>query len=1087
MSYLKNKKMIYKKILFCSSIVSAAISLPIASNFFISNLSLNNTTLDSSNLNASTRAVTEQYNHTNYFSMPASSLLPNNFSGYDLFAETNNSQFVQTNLGMLGISTDKKTFYFTSYSGKLIWAQQFSSNDIVKRFYESQSWTVSDANNVTIKEWALMDSTNKNLAVLLGDNTHQFITLINLDTGLFVSSSGNYKIDVTKSFQALDTADYTNISKATSSSLFVWKNHSLTNLKYFTITNNVLASANLTTSSVTSTFTDKKILNFLSSGNHLFVLYMDSTSTSNNGTNYNYKQYISRVSLSNNNFSLTGPIQTLNNYITTDPTLTTINFKNIFFASTNQLIFLDGAIGNNHLQVFSVNTSGGLDTTYKTLSFEGYTIASVTRSSNGNRIYIANNQIANNGNTYLGYVDINQSSLSLSPIRQSTDNQTKNYFLAPVLSYTSSEYVVLQDNAKNPIKYMQNVSGNYTNLSDNMLFNRWFYRDSNNKNLWDAFGQNYLANSLTWSAVSPYIDWTNVTSAAPSFSLSESNVANGTTRFSLTFTYASRFDSSYNESFTVYFYIKNLYAISSNFVFNWLDTGSTIETSKVQKIEELKRTKYASQITTQDILDNFISYTIKKSDGSNLDITTNMISLSYSSSANLDRLTVTITLPTSGMPTGFANNNNRVLTKTYTGFMSLANYRVSSATSSNINTFTNNIYPSQLTQQNILDNFVNSQSGIGKTLSDWTISISNANDLNGTVSVSVSYTNTSKIPNFENLPQNIKNSYSSIINNVTYSNFKSIASNSGWSATPRVTDYSGSYLPSEIWGQYNAYLNGQVQMSDVILLQNINFSLTDKNNLSIICLNENSCDSDGYLDLQISIKNNSETVVDYDGNQYTTSNGKLVFNEQFLANSGVTYPYQLKWNITTTDKFFYLVDRNSNTKLEANNNEYSIDIKSNSPFSSSLANGYSSQISESNIVSLIDTQGYTYSISLDTNVNSGYTRATIQLSLIDKPLFDYGNNNQNFTRTVYIYNFNVPVSSVAKHIMIASSGSIGALLVVGLIWFLLWKIKLIQYFKKSYKWNKKRKDDETLKQLYRKNRYFKEDLWKKKITSSNKK
>ncbi|WP_229502219.1 lipoprotein 17-related variable surface protein [Malacoplasma penetrans] len=1080
--------MIYKKILFCSSIISAAISLPIASNFFINNLDVNSTALDSSTLNVSTRSVTEQYNHTNYFSMPASSSLPNNFEGYDLFAETNNSQFVQTNLGMLGISLDKKTFYFTSYSGKLIWAQQFSSNDIVKRFYESQNWTVSDANNVTIKEWALMDSTNKTLAVLLGDNTHQFITLINLDTGLFISSSGNYEIDVTKLFQALDAADYTNISKATSTSLFVWKNNSLTDLKYFTINNSVLASANITSSSVTSTFADKKILNFLSSGNHLFVLYMDSTSTSNSGANYNYKQYISRVSLSSNNFSLTGPNITLSsNYITNTNTLTTVSFKNIFFASTNQLIFLDGAIGNNHLQVFTVTTSGGLNPSYKTLSLEGHTIASVTRSSNGNRIYVASNQITNSGNTYLGYVDINQTSLSLSSIRQSTDSQTKNYFLAPVLSYTSSEYVVLQDNAKNPIKYMQNVSGNYTNLSDNMLFNRWFYKDANSTNLWNAFGQNYLANSLTWSAVSPYIDWTNITSTTPSFSLSESNVANGTTRFSLTFTYASRFNSSYNESFTVYFYIKNLYAISTNFVFNWLDAGSTIETSKVQKIEELKRTKYASQITAQDILDNFISYTIKKSDGSNLDITTNMISLSYSSSANLDRLTVTITIPTSGMPNGFANSSNRVLTKTYTGFMSLANYRVSTMASSNINTFTSNIYPSQLTQQNILDNFVNSGNGIGKTLSDWTITISNANDINGTVSVSVSYTNTSKIPNFEDLPQSVKNSYSSIINNVTYSNFKSIASNSGWSATPRVTDYSGSYLPSEIWGQYNAYLNGQVQLADVILLQNISFSLTDKNNLNIVCLNENSCDSDGYLDLQISIKNNSETVVDYNGNQYTTSNGKLVFNEQFLSNSGVTYPYQLKWNITTTNKFFYLVDRSSGSKLEANNNEYSINIKSNSPFPSSFANGYSSQISESDIANLVDTQGYTYSISLETNVDRGYTRATIQLALIDKPLFDYGNNNQNFTRTVYIYNFNVPVSSVAKHIMIASSGGIGALLVGGLIWFLLWKIKLLQYIKKSYKWNKKKKDDETLKQLYRKNRYFKEDLWKKKISSSNKK
>ncbi|BAC44637.1 hypothetical protein D8X55_02975 [Malacoplasma penetrans] len=1082
MSHFNKKKNLYSKIFFTSSLLAAGASVIATANFSNtqnSQISLSSNDLDSSN---STRAITGTYEHTNYASFPSS--MPQRFENYNLFGQTNNSNFVQTNMGILGTSTDKKTFFFTSYSGKIIWAQEFASNDIVKKFYESKNWTATDANNITIKEWALFDETAKTLAVLLGDTSnHQFVTLISLDTGFFVTSD-NYTVDVTKAFQSLPSSDYTNISRATSSSLIVWKNNGVTDLQYFTFSNNTLTPVSTTTTSAATTLANKKLISFISNENQLFAYYIDASSYSNtNNTNYKYKQYLSKVSISSNAFSFSGE-KSLNDYVSSSSTLDLNNFKNIAFPvvinNLKQLIFISGAGTSSYLNVFSVDNSGNL-TTNKTLSLEGYTIASVTKGSD-NRIFIANNK-STSGNIYLGYVDVSQNALTFSPIRQSTDTSDKQYFLLPILSYGSTQFLGLQQNNKNSINFLVNQSGNYQVSSGGMVLRKWNYRTVNNKTIWNAFGKNYLPSSFTWSTVSSYFDLSSLNATSTSFSASQVNNDNGTLSFRVTFSYVSNFSLSFNESFSVTFYINGLYDFSSNFVFSWLDSTSTVNDQnrdKIAQITQLKSSKYGNQITARDIIENFISYTIKKVDGTTITIEESMVQVTYSQ--NLDSITVTINIPTTDMPAGFASSGKQRQSKTYSNFLSVKDYLSSIKSSSNVSTFTKTIYPSQLTKTQVINNFLNVGSSISKNENDWSITISEADDIKGTLKLSVSYNKTSQITNFSDLPTDIQTKITQIATEVTYSSFKSISSNSGWTSMPNVTDFNGTYLPSEIWGQYKAYLNGLVNESDVILLKNINFTLTSISNLNIVCLNENSCDSDGYLDLQISIKDGSKTVVDYDGTQYTTSDGKLVFSSEFLANSGITYPYKVQWNITTANKYFYIVDRKTNSRLEASNNEYRIDIKSNSPFSSSLTDGFSSKITESDIVNLIDTQGYNYNISLETNVDNGYTKATIQLSLQDAPLFDYGINNSNFTRTIYIYNFNVPMSSVAKITIIALSSATGVLLLVVLIWFLFWKVKLIDYFKKSYNWNKKKEQDRALQQLYKKNRYFKEDLWNKKIS-----
>lgn len=835
MSSFNKKKILYFKTIFTSSLLVAGASVIVTANFSNSQniqMSLSSSELSSSN---STRAISGNYEHTNYASFPTN--MPQNFTQYNLFAQTNNSNFVQTNSGVLGISSDKKTFFFTSYSGKIIWAHEFASNDIVKKFYESEGWEVTHSSNVTIKEWTLFDESSRTLAVLLGDsNNHQFVTIISLDTGFFVTSD-NYTVDVSKAFKALPTADYTNISRATSTTLVVWKSNGVNSAQYLSFNNNALTLTSLNTTTAENSLNNKKLVSFISSQNYLFVYYVESNSytNTNNNTQYKYKQYLAKVSISGNSISLSGEKQ-LSDYIG-GSTLDITNFKNIFFAvssnNTRQLVFISGSGTNSHLNAYLIDNSGNL-TTNKSLSLQGYSLASVTKG-NDNKIYIANNQ-STNGNIYLAYVDVSQNSLSLSPIRQSIASANKDYYLVPILSDTSNKYFALQQNNKNNINFLINSSGNYQESTGKMVSKHWKYRTVSNQTIWTAFGRNYLPSSFTWATVSNYFDLSNLNSSTNNFAIQQQSNDNGTLSFRVTFSYVSNFSTSFTESFNVYFHIKNLYGFSSNFVFTWLDTTSTSndqsDKNKIAKIQELKNSKYGNQITTKDIVDNFFSYSIKKADQTSLTIDESMVRLSYSE--YLDSITVTVNIPSTGMPNGFASSGKQTFTKTYSNFLSIKNYLTTTKSSSDITTSIKNIYPSQLTNNLILSSFLNIGSSLSKTENDWTITITEVDDIKGTAKVTAEYNQTSQIPNFDNLPDAVKTKITNILTGITYTGFKSISSNSGWTSTPSFTDFDSSYLPSEIWGQYKAYLNGMVKQSDVILLQKINFSLTSVNDLNTL-------------------------------------------------------------------------------------------------------------------------------------------------------------------------------------------------------------------------------------------------------------
>lgn len=85
-------------------------------------------------------------------------------------------------------------------------------------------------------------------------------------------------------------------------------------------------------------------------------------------------------------------------------------------------------------------------------------------------------------------------------------------------------------------------------------------------------------------------------------------------------------------------------------------------------------------------------------------------------------------------------------------------------------------------------------------------------------------------------------------------------------------------------------------------------------------------------------------------------------------------------------------------------------MNKNSLLSGINNSSYSNTVTENQIKNLISSEGYTYDVvDFESNLNKGYIKAVINLSLKDKPLVDSDlSNNPNFTKTIFIYNFKVP-------------------------------------------------------------------------------
>lgn len=1084
------KKNKYSKFALLSLIFPAYVSISLVANESLNNnSSTTETNQVSTDLNDSVTANSSAYNHTNYFSFP-NEKLPANINSYDIYAQTNLSMLTQTTKGVLSLTTNKTTIMFTSYSGQVIWVQGLSTNALLQTFCTNNSMNSA---NLKVQQWVyLSNNSSRNWAAfLITDNTKQAIITIDLDTGLFVPDNvdSNLFLNGDQVFKKIsDSSDtYNGLFQIGSDTLVAFKsgsNQAPLLIKYD------YTGKSISTTTLTLNYTNsntREIASFIYIGVKTYALTIDKIGI-NDDSKTKFNQYLAEVSLdSNNKLTVWNEKQLSNSYIVdgTETTLTNIdNFKNVFFyKKTNNVTnfyLLSGSIGNNYIEVCKYD--GTNLTIGSSVSLSGYTINSITYSSNFNKIYIANNKTSDT--VYLSYIDLSSNSLKLSPIQQSTDNKEKKYFLIPILETTNKEYLIqYSGNSSTAPIYMIYSNSSYSNVGKSMTYATWWFLGAD---ISTRIGVGYTPDGVTLSLIKTFIDITAMNGNATE-GKRVANYDNGTLQYTLNVAYSTVYDSTINSSFNLTFYITGL-AKSSAYSFNWIDANSTgtDETEKAKKIADLKANNYPNNISKTDILNNFFNYKILNSSGTQASITESMITTSYS--VENGTLTVSLNLSSLNLPNG-TNTNKINFSKQYSGFLSTSKYTASKKSNTDISNFSKTIYPSELTTQQIVTNFLTT-SGLTNDLSNWNITISNPDDFKGTVTISASYIGAqSQVTSANQLPTSYFNKFNNIINNQAYGGFKSISSNTSLTSKPTIKDLTSttdqnSYLPSEIWNQYLEYMSGtsSINKNDVILLKNLSSTLTDIDNLVIDTKTAEVVDtasttgdySVGYIKFNVTLKNGISTDVNYNGTQYESKDNKLVVNDNLQSKIG--YPYTITWNINTYNKFFVLKDKDGNSLNSDSPNVYEVDLNSDTNTFSNINNNiYSSQLTTDDISSLIDAKGYNYNITLDSNLNKGYVKATINLTLQDKPLS--GNdltNNPNFTKTIYIYNFKIPMSESATLMILAAICFASSAVLIIIISQASWLTKKIKYkvlLKNSRDLEVRQR---KLENLSRKKRYFKD-------------
>ncbi|MCF0217912.1 MAG: hypothetical protein HUJ42_02600 [Malacoplasma sp.] len=1055
---------------------------------------------------------------TNRMQMPAT--LPNNFNDYSLFAKDNNNQLVQTSMGILGISKDYKTFYFTSYSGKLIWANQFNTNPLMVSFYNLKQLkqnTNGDINNLTIKSWTkLSDSL---LAVILSDNVNTIVVALNLNTGLFAGEVTNSYLtfDVQKSFLLYSKYLYNRIYKISSTQAVLTADNLISGkmmqvVQFPTTANSTPSGVQL---SLANFPTNKSLASIIATdAGNIFGVFIDNTQYKSQNNLYYYHQYLIPLTFAANKLTAESvntsqsttsgnTLQLSTDYVSNSTTLNTANFENNYYIySANnglRILLVAGAkfvaTQTNGFQSFyriDYNSASKSFSNVAYLDFTNKQLGSLTFSSNSNKVLISFNNT--NDGIYLGFIDPSQTTLNITAIQQSTAQSTRDYFLIPVLEYKSKEYLLLQNNNKNIINYLLWNGSSYSQVNNasgavvTTYFKYWTFQNVNNKSVYDGLGSSYYVTSVTPAVVAKYLNFNIFGSNRSTTQYSRTQNENyGILKLWIKIAYPASYLNAYQTYFLIEFDINGLYQKTS-FIFNWIDANSTVDTQKANQVKTLKQTKYASQITAQDIINSFISYQIASNTGSSLVISTDNVALSYSN--YYSTLTVTISLDPSQLPVGIPANMTK-FTNTFTGFLSTQNYSVVLNDNNVIYSTTASIYPSQLTKQEIIKNFFTVGSSVQTDPKYWDIQISNVDDYNGTLNLSVSYTGYTNALNYSELPSDYANSFKDLIKDQSFVTFKALktAMDTFNSDSISFQDYSSEYLPSEIYQQYLDYLNniGSIDASNVILLNNLSSSVFGVNDLEIVCNNSNSCDADGFLDLTVSIKNNTTTKVEYNGNQFSSNNNYLVFDNQIAAKLD-NYPFHYEWKINTTSKYFYVLDASGN-KIKSSNNVYTLDLKTDSGIGIN-SQTYANQVTVNDIAKMFQIEGYNSSISLDSNQDDGWVKATINLALKNPPLvsqYDESANNQNLTRTLYIYNFAIPISKTLIYTLSAIGAAVGIVIIVLAIRYGIWQRKAIYYKNKATPLKEARKNETLLIHYNKKNRHFKKIAKIKKSKASKNK
>lgn len=984
----------------------------------------------------------------------------NGFSDYSIMYSSNTIGAVVTSVGMVGLSTDNKTITFTTYDGVLVWSKKIADDAQVKEFYKTEySKQDNDIANYTVQNYIYLQKDDV-LAVLFGekDNKNQILFGISMANGeIFAPIKTQYAKSIVKAADGVSQLYLNSSNNIIGTSGKQFSDYSAKTQIFTMNSSQGVSQVRLPIqSSISKENKDDYFVSYVKGHNNVNFAFFIESNVDNGKTN-EWKTYLLAIDdnlvpiLNGSNQKITINLDNFKNSTSTKNTqfinwedviryqseaiISTVNnvisFVSILSGENSFIYKLEYSTSSKNLtKKWAYNFNGHNDTIYnyvfdytsKSLYFSNKTSKDSNGDGKGARAtgYFKDTDLSNTNNnaptpTILEY-DRNNGNWD-----NNTGKFTNPIVIAPVIVPTnvtlkvSKPYLIIKKNSDPEGRYFKNSTDIYiTKISfkkyedpTKKLKDHALYKDK-------ASTPSYIMNQT--STLLGLLNFTNsfVPSIAIDTSKTKANDDAGTLYYEYKVTYNNWYDSSTKTSFNIPVSVGDLYQKKSNFSFSFVTTltGNDENDKKYKKIQELKESKFASQITVDEIKQNFINYDIKGKDGNKI----NDSSIKISKSSSGTRLRVTVTITDTKLPNGI---NNFSSSYNFDGFKTVDGYDFTFVdTSDSINGLKKEKFPTELTTQEFLDNFVVLGSKWDTNATNWKLDKS-PDVYNGSLYVKLEYIGS-------DLPSD--NSVSKDVYEGNITGFKNVPEQ--FKDKLKMKDVKNQ-VPSELWELY------EKNNKNSLLYQSIEFPYISNNDyLEIKALNDvefidekteetvNQMDIDGYIELSIGIKDNAQTTLSVPN---TSDSPYFIYNSDaknaFSTYYNDAYPFTIKWNVTKSDETFSWILPNGETTQKEN-----IEVDLNKDSYKTINNQmYADDVTLEQIIELIETNVLeSIKVSMFSDNSNGVLKVIVNIldlaiggnSFVQRNS-DKATNNNNSLKTMTITNFKVPNPPWKKYLEIA--------------------------------------------------------------------
>lgn len=838
-----------------------------------------------------------------------------NFNSYTPIVNNETYQSISTDIGFLGKSNDSKTVVLTSYGGMVVWKNKIEDNDLIKKFYANKG--ITNITSYKIQGWVTTTiNQTEYIVVLFGDsnNENQIVFALNGKNGLLYTPYINE--DKTISFERNITfigggakvlykmGDSKILAMGLGTSEEISKTINVININANSISNVVPNTSSIAENQ-----------------NDIFAGFTPGYESVNNEINFfhfiNFStkmQYVMPIdknikNIMNGSNKVKFELDTFENSESTISSQYSFNENNVIKygfpiyngASVNSLKFAYATFGKKS-KLYIVSYDKGTKAFTKNneidISTTGDAPTNVIFDKKINRLYFS--ILSSTSNNLITYVDIASSDPKYESLKKGSSAVSKPWIMTPVInSGNNKAYIAIND--KNQVVKNYVKSDNTTTTETILNFSDYY--DPLKKIEEAKINVNYAASYVASNSniLKQYLQLTNNDQ-----NLYEISTINGTgnddlgvANFSYRITYSKWWNDSEKLSFDIPIAIDGFYVrskVSLKFV-----TNSTIDSTKFNKINELKKTRTASQITKKEVLDNFFIYSITNNHGETISLTENDIETT--SQENGYSLKVEVTIPSNVFPTGFSR---QVYTSYFKGFSSILGYdaKIRNDDDNILKPFKTK-FPSQVTFSDVINYFMDLDStgySFSRANSDWTYE-SEYDDYIGTFTIkNLIYKGT--VPN--GFPES-KKTIINISNRPTFTNFKNLIAlfNEKPTINEATENLAGFNSPTQLWEEYRVALESKNENSikRTLLYSSLNFNLVNSIlDLNVIALNLSTANNDKMLRLEVKIKDNATLNIKHVGKD-------LVFNDEVESKlkqyKKDYYPFIIEWKITSKDYFFH--------------------------------------------------------------------------------------------------------------------------------------------------------------------------------------